>query len=139
MKQLIYKIILIFLLFFIISYKKKSKGVFDPSWRKESQKIASDICKKLSSCSKDSLQKLKPSWKSYASSFLREDKCTKKNENSPIHNLSENSVEVIKEVSRSCYKVIMQMNCEDIKAGKIQQDIQCIKMKKAQMGQKITL
>ncbi|MCC6275887.1 MAG: hypothetical protein IT569_08510, partial [Leptospiraceae bacterium] len=75
--------ITIVIILFLFGCKGKKESEFkDDKWREESQKIASDLCEKLKSCSSQVLDKIKPSLRKYAESELRSDKCTEKNKKS---------------------------------------------------------
>ncbi|MCB1192594.1 MAG: hypothetical protein H7A23_04915 [Leptospiraceae bacterium] len=127
----------IILLCGVLHCSPKEKGISDPKWRDESQKIASDICRKLQDCSKELVQKLKPSLKSYTLSNLRPENCAEKNKKSRIYLLKGYDPELIKSNVRKCHTTLAGITCQDIANGALQKTKTCVIMKKMQLGEKL--
>ncbi len=130
--------ITIVIILFLFGCKGKKESEFkDDKWREESQKIASDLCEKLKSCSSQVLDKIKPSLRKYAESELRSDKCTEKNKKSRVYLLKGYDPKFIQDNVRDCYSKSMGLTCEEIQGDKMMAIESCTIMRKIQKGEKI--
>jgi hypothetical protein len=109
--------------------------VQDEVWRFESQKIASEICTKLFSCSKKLIANLPSKYQSFTTMELSSLRCIEKNKKSNIYFLRGNDPERIKTAYRNCNKSLIELNCEEITSGAISKIDDCKYSEQIQKGE----
>lgn len=131
-------LLLYIILLTLSNCKREKKGIEDHKWRQESQKIASDICRRFQKCAENIVKKIEPSLRDYTKSSLRPENCSEKNEKSRVYLLKGYEAEFIKKHTRKCHAAILEMTCQEINNGSIQKAKNCIIMKKIQSGERVS-
>ncbi len=118
----------------MISCKKKQKGISDPAWQFEMQKLTGDYCAKLSSCTDDLIQQMPKNLQKYTSSIIKQEKCIEANKNSRAYHLVKEHPDFIKKITRECFTFATQLSCEELKSGKHEKNESCQLLIKYQKG-----
>lgn len=126
----------LFILFFstfTLNCKGKKLNEFkDDSWREESQKIAVEICNKLTTCIEDKESKDRK-LQNFIESNLSASRCMDKNKKSNVYKLRGEDPSEIQKNFRTCHQQVLSMNCQEIRSGKINTTPECTWIEKLQM------
>ena len=110
-----HKIFILVILFTILFCKPKvKKGIDDPIWREESNKIASEICNYMEKCSATTIEKLPDYMQKQVKEEISTPNCIEKNKKSNIYNLRVNDPESAKTAFRECFKYLKTLSCEEM-------------------------
>lgn len=121
-----HKLFIIVILFTILLCKPKvNKGIDDPIWREESNKITSEICNYMEKCSASTIEKLPDYMQKQAKEEISTPNCIEKNKKSNIYNLIVNNPELAKTAYRECLIYIKTLSCEEMIKDGISKNQSC--------------
>ncbi len=120
--------------YFFVSCKP-NKGIDDPIWKEESQKMAISICQHLNSCLEEKdWEAIPEKWRGLAQNRMQEGNCQNEFRKSPIFFLKVPDVTIAKEAYTKCTQFTLALTCEQLKSKTTVESKDCLLVNSLQSG-----